>query len=145
MGCFGFLKTVEQPRIICLRDSLLPLVPNAASIPTGFFSAGTDVRQNWMEVHKETQTFASLRQTVEQPNSQNQIFNQLHDFGYDFYFFNQNNTCDLSYELKLFNASHIAAQRMVLRRLSHDLCYLSHVTGFCAKSQQWEPGVNEWI
>ena len=43
-----------------------PLVPIAASIPTQFFSGGTDVRQNRMEVHKEMQTFGSLRQNLEE-------------------------------------------------------------------------------
>ena len=42
------------------------LVPTAALIPTRFFSGRTDVRQNWMEVHKETQTFPSLHQTLEE-------------------------------------------------------------------------------
>ena len=43
------------------------------------------------------------------------------------------NARDLPYELKLFNASHIAAKQMVLCPLSQDLCRLSHVAGFYAK------------
>ena len=42
------------------------LVPTAASIPTRFFSGRTDARQNRMEVHRETQTIASLPKTLEE-------------------------------------------------------------------------------
>ena len=48
----------------------------------------------------------------------------------------------MSYELKLFNASEIAAKQMVLCCLSHDLYHLSHFAKFGVKSQRWEPVVS---
>ena len=45
-----------------------PITPGSRCCvnPNTIFSGGTDVGQNRMEVHKGTQTFASLRQTLEE-------------------------------------------------------------------------------
>ena len=99
------------------------MFPTAASIPTRFFSAGTEVRQNRMEVHKKTRTFASLRQTREEFKSAKISFSISSMTLVMIFFFKSEQRMQFVVLLKLFNASNIAAKWMICV-VWHTICVI---------------------